>query len=150
MDAEIVVHTGLNAFTVLDRIEGISASHITGSRSFSDAPVYLGLEALAQLGAFYIRHLVGFNRHVFLLKIVNCSLPSPHILKGEYSLSGRLLSRSASAFSCRLKAGKGNTGVMEGDFLYASIDYDGNFKKDILQRYYRKMFACLHSDLKRG
>jgi hypothetical protein len=40
--------------------------------------------------------------------------------------------------------------MIKGEFLYASIDYDGNFKKDILQRYYREMFACLHSDSKRG
>jgi hypothetical protein len=150
VDAEIVVHTGLKTFTLLDRIDGIGASHITGSSSFSDAPVYLCLEALAQLGAFYVRHLADFSRHVFLLKIVSCSLPSSHVLKGEYSLSGRLLSRSASAFSCRLKAEKGSTDMIKGEFLYASIDYDGNFKKDILQRYYREMFACLHSDSKRG
>lgn len=148
MDTEIVIHTGLNDFVMLDRVLEVSASHIMGSRSFSDAPVYLGLESLTQLGAYHIRHLVSFSRHVFLLKIVHCSLPPAQILNGKYMLSGSLLSRSNSAFSCRLKAESEEKLIFEGHFLYASVDYDENFKKGALRRHYRKVFSCLRSDLK--
>ena len=150
MDAEIVINTDLNGFIMLDRVLEVSTSHIVGTRSFSDAPVYSGLESLAQLGAYHVRYLTGFSRHVFLIKIAHCSLPSKCIPEGEYLLSGTLLSQSDSSFSCRLKAEKEGKPLMEGEFLFAAVDYDHNFKKGKLRRHYVKVFSCLQKDSKIG
>jgi len=150
MDTEIVINTGLNGFIMLDGIAAVTDSHITGTRYFSDAPVYLGLESLAQLGAFHVRRLIDFSRHVFLLKIVNCSLPAGHGLNGEYALSGKIINRSDAAFLSRLRAEREGEKAIEGDFLYASIDYDTNFRKETLRHHYRKLFSCLQNDLKTG
>ncbi len=148
MGTEIVINTGLNGFIMLDRILEVSESHIVCTRSFSGAPVYAQLEALAQLGAYHIRHLTGFSRHVFLIKIARCSLPRGKDMEGEYLLSGNLLSRSDSSFHCLLKAEKGDSAVMEGEFLYAAVAYDHNFRSGSLRRHYAKVFSCLQKDLK--
>lgn len=150
MNGEIEINTGLNGFIMIDRIAAVTSSHITGRKSFSDAPAYLGLESLAQLGAFHLRWLIDFSRHVFLLKIVSCSLPVSLILNGDYTISGRIISRSETAFSCKLTTEVDGKEAIAGDFLYASVDYDTNFKKETLHHHYRKLFSCLQNDLKTG
>lgn len=150
MKKEIVVHTGLDGFVMLDRVLDVGVSNITGTRIFSHAPIYTGLEALAQLGAYHVRHLTGFSRHVFLIKIAHCGLPPEKVLEGEYVLSGVLVSQSNSSFLFRLKARQSEQTIMEGDFLFAAVDYDNNFKKDTLRRHYAEVFSCLQSDIKTG
>ena len=150
MDTEIVINTGMNGFIMLDEITAVTGSHIMGRRYFSHSPSYLALESLAQLGAFHIRRLIDFSRHVFLLKIVSCSLPTGVALDGNYLLSGKLISRSDAAFSYLLKAEMEERVAIVGDFLYASIDYDTNFKNKTLRHHYRKLFSCLQNDLKTG
>ncbi len=149
-ETKIEIHTGLAGFIMLDGVREAGATEITGFRSFSDEPVYLGLEALAQLGAFQIRRFTGFDRHIFLLKIADCRLSTGKSLKGRFVLTGKLLSRSNSAFFCRMKAEKGKTLVIEGDFLFASVDYDQKFKRETLRRHYERIFTCLLNDIKPG
>ena len=148
MGTEIVINTGLEGFVMLDSILEVSTSHIVGARSLSDAPVYVCLESLAQLGAYHIRYITNFSRHVFLIKIVHCSLPPEKVMDGEYLLSGDLLSQSASSFRCRLKAERERKAVMEGEFLYAAVDYDHNFQGDRFRHHYAEVFSCLQRDIK--
>jgi hypothetical protein len=135
---------------MLDRVLEVGVSNITGSRIFSNAPIYLGLESLAQLGAYHVRYLTGFTRHVFLIKIANCCLPPEKVLEGEYVLSGDLISQSDASFCYRLEAEKEGKILMEGEFIFSSIDYDHNFKKETLYRHYAGVFSCLQKDLKTG
>ena len=145
---EIIVNTGLDSFQLIDGIAEAEARSINGIKIFTDAPVFLGLESLAQLGAFHVRFLTGFERHAFLLKITRFLIPSQAALNGKYHLHGRLVSWSASAFSHVLQAKKGNKVQIEGEFLFATVDYDHNFKKEILQDHYCKVFSCLQNDSK--
>ena len=148
--ANIVINTGLAGFIMLDRVMEVSSSRIVGTRSFTGATAYLPLESLAQLGAFHIRHITGFSRHVFLIKIVCCSIPLRTAMEGEYLLSGNLLSRTDSSFRSVMKAERGKETAAEAELLYAAVDYDHNFKKGILHDHYKKVFSCLQSDLKTG
>jgi len=148
MMTEIVIHTGLHGFIMLDSILEVNISHIVGTRSFADVPVYEGLESLAQLGAYHIRAMSDFSRHVFLMKIVHCSLPPEKVMNGEYILSGDLLSQSTSSFHCRLKAERKRKTVMEGEFLYAAVDYNDDFQGDRLRHHYAKVFSCLQRDIR--
>jgi hypothetical protein len=133
---------------MLDRVLEVSASRIIGTRSFAGAPPYLPLESLAQLGAFHIRYITGFSRHVFLIKIVSCSIPLA--MEGEYVLSGNLLGRTDSSFRSLVKAERDREAAAEAELLYAAVDYDHNFKKGILHDHYKKVFSCLQRDLKTG
>ncbi len=149
-ETKIEIQTGLTGFIMLDSICEAGATEIMGIRTFSDEPAYLGLEALAQLGAFHIRRLTGFDRHVFLLKIAGCRLSAGKFLNGKFVLSGKLLSRSDSAFLCRMKAEKEEMPVIEGDFLFGLVDYDEKFKRELLRGHYERIFTCLLNDIKPG
>jgi hypothetical protein len=150
MDANIVINTGLSGFIMLDRVLEVSAAGIIGTRSFIGVPAFLPLESLAQLGALHIRYVTGFSRHVFLIKIVSCSIPLRTAMEGEYVLSGNLLSRTDSSFRSFVKAERDKEAAAEAELLYAAVDYDHNFKKGILHDHYIKVFSCLQRDLKTG
>ncbi len=158
-DDRIVVNTRLPNFVLIDRITKTWAEGIDGIRDFMDAPIYLGIESLAQLGAYHLRFLTSFEMHAFLLKITRCKVSAGQILSGTYLLHGTLIHKSESAFAYNLQAKKGNKPPLvkgrfsdetpiEGEFLYAAVDYDGIFKKKILQNHYRKVFSCLQNDIK--
>jgi len=144
----IEVNTGLEDFVLLDRISETGAATIAGKKKYFNDPVYLGIESLAQLGAYHVRFINDFEIHAFLLKINQCTIPAHHILNGSYLLKGTLVSQSKSAFCYALQAGKGNKVQIEGEFLYATIDYDRMFNKKILQAHYRKVFSCLQRESK--
>ncbi|MDL1968149.1 MAG: hypothetical protein LWW97_06260 [Deltaproteobacteria bacterium] len=144
----IEVNTGLENFVLLDRISKTGAATIIGEKKYFNNPVYLGIESLAQLGAYHVRFLTGFENHAFLLKINRCTIPAYHVLNGIYLLKGRLVSQSKSAFCYDLQAGKGDKVQIEGEFLYATIDYGRTFNKKILQAHYRKVFSCLQRESK--
>lgn len=146
----IVINTGLKGFIMLDGVIEVSTAHIVGTRSFCDAPVYTGLEALAQLGAYHVRHLTGFSKHIFLIKIAHCSLPTGKFMDGEHFLSGNIIAQSEASFHCLLKAEKENKSVMEGEFLFAAVPYNHNFKSGRLRHHYAKVFSCLLKDIKTG
>jgi hypothetical protein len=143
---EITINTGLDRFVLVDKIHMLDETHIRGTRTFTNAPVYLGIESLAQLGAFHVRYLIGFRRHAFLLKIATCLTPPHAELDGTYDLSGTLVSNSASAFSYVLRAVLNGNIQMEGEFLFATTDYGRGFKKETLQEHYRNLFLCLKND----
>ncbi|RLB78315.1 MAG: hypothetical protein DRH24_14600 [Deltaproteobacteria bacterium] len=148
MQDKIYINTGLKGFLLLDRITKSEKSEITGRKNFADAPFYLGLESLAQLGACHVRFLTGFTKHAFLLKVNRCLMPEKRILNGEYMLYGRLSGQSLSAFSYILQVKKGGDLWIKGEFLYGLVDYDTNFKKKLLQNHYQKILSCLQSGSK--
>ena len=144
----ITVNTGLKSFVLIDRIAHAEARNIRGIKTFVNAPACLGLESLVQLGAFHVRYLTDFERHAFLLKITRCLMPAQGELNGTYALSGRLVSRCRSAFSYILEAKKDDKVRIDGEFMFATVDYDRIFKKEILLDHYRNVFLCLKSDSK--
>ena len=161
----IVINTGLDSFVLIDKITEAAAGNIRGIKNFVVAPIYLGLESLAQLGAYHVRFLTRFERHAFLLKITSCTMPAQEVIDGRYLLYGMLIGQSESAFTYKLQAkkesnppsppfNKGGTGGLsdethiEGEFLYATVDYNSTFKREILQNHYRKVFSCLQNDIK--
>lgn len=145
---KIVVNTGLSSFLLIDSITHVDEQHISGIKTYTNTPAYLGLESLAQLGAFHVRYLTGFERHAFLLKITRCLMPLPAELNGTCELSARLTGQSKSAFSHMLQARKGDKILIEGEFIFATVDYDQNFKKEVLHDHYWNVFSCLKNDSK--
>lgn len=143
---DITINTGFDGFILVDKIHMSDERQIHGTRTFTNAPIYLGIESLAQLGAFHVRYLMEFKRHAFLLKMNSCTTPAHAELDGTYALSGELVSNSASAFSYLLQAKRDGNIQMEGEFLFATTDYGCGFKKEILLEHYRDLFLCLKND----
>jgi hypothetical protein len=151
---QITINTGLERFVLLDEITQVTPKYIKGSMHFSKAPIYLGMEALAQLGAMHVRYLVGFEKHAFLLKIKSFSQASgfktDEHLSGRYQLSGKQVSKSSNAFSYDVRAEKNNTVCFKGEFIFGTVDYgngDG-FKRKAVETHYKKVFSCLRNGLK--
>ena len=70
----IEVNTRLESFVLLDRISEAGDETIKGRKKYYNDPVYLGIESLAQLGAFHVRFINDFKIHAFLLKINHCKI----------------------------------------------------------------------------
>jgi hypothetical protein len=144
--SKIEINSGLEDFVLLDRISETGAATIAGKKKYFNDPVYLGIESLAQLGAYHVRFINDFEIHAFLLKINQCAIPANHILNGSYLLKGTLVSQSKSAFCYALQAGKGNKVQIEGEFLFSTLKYNNNFNKKILEKHYRRAFSCLKKE----
>lgn len=142
----IKVNTGLEDFVLLDRISEIGAATIAGKKKYFNDPAYLGIESLAQLGAYHVRFLTGFKNHAFLLKISHCHVIGSKILHGEYLIDGRLINRSKSSYSYLLRAKKKDQVQIEGEFLFSTLKYNDNFNKKILEKHYRRVFSCLKKE----
>ena len=140
---KITINTGLDSFVLLDRITDIGSLRIEGTKHFSHDPIFLGIESLAQLGAFHVRYITGLEKHAFLLKITRLSELPRQVLNGRYMLNGSLFNHSGMAFSYLLEAKKENKALIKGEFLFATVDYGHSFKKEILQNHYQKVFSCL-------
>jgi hypothetical protein len=146
----IKMHSGLADFLLLDAITQAEETTIAGVRAFFTAPPWLGIEALAQLGAFHARHLTGFQKHAFLLKINQFLLPQSETLQGRYLLQGTLVSRSRAAFVYELQAIKGKVLEFSGNFLYSVVDYDDTFAESKLHNHYLRIFKCLQNAMGNG
>lgn len=146
----ITINTGLDDFVLIDTISDIGGEHIQGCKHFVYEPPYLGIESLAQLGAYHVRFLTSFERHAFLLKINRCNVFGQDLLDGMCRLYGILTSKSNAAFAYTLLAKMEHTVLIEGEFLYGTIEYNASLKKEVLQNHYRKVFSCLRNDLKTG
>ena len=150
MKTNIEINSGLNSFLMLDCILDVSDSRIIGTRSFSSVQPYLILESLAQLGAIHVRRLTDFSKHVFLMKIVRCFIPMKTGIDGECLLSGDLAGRSNSSFRYFLKAEKDGVTTARAELLYAALEYDKNFKNEILHDHYARVFSCLQRNSETG
>ncbi len=144
-DKDLRINTGLKGFRLLEALGEVDEERISGTRRCAADPAYLGVECLAQLGAWHVRFLTDFQRHAFLLKINRCLLPRQEVLEGTYRFAGRLLSRSQGAFSYELTAKQGKEIEFMGIFLYAAVDYDERFPAQDLRDYYIKVFSCLQN-----
>lgn len=150
MSNKITINTGLDDFVLIDTISDIVGEHIHGCKHFVHEPPYLGIESLAQLGAYHVRFLTSFERHAFLLKINRCTVFGQDLLDGMCRLYGTLTDKSNAAFAYTMLAKMGHTVLIEGEFLFGTIEYNALLKKEVLQNHYRKVFSCLRNDSKTG
>jgi len=139
----VTINTGLDRFLLLDSISEAGQNSIEGTLFLSGKQWYLGIEALAQLGAMHVRYITGFSCHAFLLSIRKCSIQEKAALNSSLLLSGKLLSRSTKGFLYALNAVSEEKTLIAGEFLFATISYDQKFKKESLESHYRKVFSCL-------
>ncbi len=150
MNNLLVIHSLQTGFVLLDRILEVDTGFILGEKTFHGDPAYLGIEALAQLGAYHVRFLNDFGKHAFLLKIQFCTLPEDSAVEGSYRLHGEIQAVSAHSYRHRLEARREETAAWGGVFFFSTVDYNDRFKKDLLQTHYRKTFSCLQRGTKTG
>lgn len=143
-----MIRSGLSGFHLIDRISRAGRDEIEGSCILTGGPLFILIEALAQLGGLHVRWLTGFTRHAFLLKIGRCTLPGKAPAAGACLLSGRQTAQSGTSFAYHMEAGREGVLLMEGEFLFTTIDYDERFSGEALGRHYGMLFSCLLNDSK--
>ncbi len=137
------INTGLKSFLLLKAITDADNKTIQGWTTFSHAPAFLSLEALAQLGGMHARYVCGFDAHVFLLKIDRFESLCEPDLNGKFDMSGELLVKTQSAFTYHLKGVSEEKVCVSGKFSFAMQAYDEQFKQNLLQEHYKRVFSCL-------
>ncbi|MBI9087952.1 MAG: hypothetical protein JEZ12_01895 [Desulfobacterium sp.] len=163
----ITIHTGMAGFHLLTAVSFMDGECIRGRAVLDDPSSFVAMECLAQLGALHVRSLCDFSKHAFLLKVERFSLTGQGRIPGKLALSGNLVARSQAAFSYDLWAqgegqevcsgrlsdprvksavqrvqGEGKE-VCFGRFVFSVKDYDDRFRKAILRKRYKEIFACL-------
>lgn len=139
----ILINSGLNGFILLDEIKDVKQESILAVKTFHNDPLYLGIEALAQLGAYHMRFRNDFARHAFLLKINFFQVIGDEILDGKYFLEGILGNQSSATYSYDLTAREKNGFQIKGNFLFAMREYDQEFSRGQLEGRYRRQFSAL-------
>ncbi len=148
MGEPVNIRSGREGFCLIDRISLTGRDEIRGSCTLTGGPLFTLIEALAQLGALHVRYLTGFTRHAFLLKIGRCTFPGGAPPAGACLLRGRQTAQSQTTFAYHLEAGREGILLMEGEFLFTTIDYDERFGREALARHYGMLFSCLSNDSK--
>ena len=145
----IILNSGLPGIVLIDAVTDADSAAIAGRKLFRHAPLYHGIESLAQLGAYHVRFITDFEKHAFLLGVKHCALPSRKELHSTFRIFGNLLGKGSSSYSYRLRAVGDDATEIAGEFLFAAVDYDEtDFKRDILREHYRKVFSCLKNSSK--
>jgi len=141
----LTIATDLRGFSLLSRITEASGETVAGYADLENAPPYLGIEALAQAGAYHVRFLCGFERQAVVLLVKSCRLPVEASLSGPCELRGTLRSRSASVFSYDMTANMNGGTVLSGEFVFTAVAYNSELREDRLKEYYRKKWADLRN-----
>jgi hypothetical protein len=139
----LTINTGLEDFILLGSIVGLEPRTIRAVKVFEDAPAFLAMEALAQLGAMHARWSVDFERHVFLLAIQHCVLPASPKVSGRFQLRAEQTAHSRAGFAYEVLAEDDSGPVAQGAFMFATTAYGEAFDRQILETHYRKVLACL-------
>ena len=140
---KIDINTDLEKYVLIDRVTETNECEIQGSVTHQNAPLYTGLESLAQLASMHVKWLHDFNKHTALLKINGIDFKDINQLNGNFSITGKLTARSGRAFTYSLQSAVNGDIKIEGSMIITLIDYDDKFKKEILEENYKKLFLCL-------
>ena len=141
------INTNLSDFVMIDKITKIDDKTIWSEKYFHELKHYKAIEFLAQTGAFHLRYINKFNKHVFLLSVSSFKYTNNECLSGKYQLKGEISAKSDFACSYKFTCKIGSCEKITGDFMFALKNYDNVYKKNILKPYYKKVFLCLLNDL---
>lgn len=142
----LIISSRMPHFRLIAKIRDVSATHIDTEAILDDAPVYAGLEIMAQTAALHVRRRLDFKRHAFLLSVPRCILPSIDSVGGRLRAKAVLQHQSSDAFSYHVEA-TGPVGEnFTGDVLIGARAYDDRFQKANLSAHYRRVWDKLKGD----
>ena len=137
------INTGLDGFILLNGIRRVNQTRISAWTRFNQDHEYLGIEALAQLGAIHARYLCDFEQHAFLMKINFFDLVQQWDPALACDLQADLLVKTQSALRYQLSAQTNGRKLCFGQFSFGLVEYDQRFQKHELKAHYKRIFTCL-------
>lgn len=130
-------------FQLITGIICVAPHRIQAVAVLEQAPVYACLEAMTQLAALHVRHLLKFERHAFLLKIDRCDLPEGDTLNGALALTADVVGHSSQSFAYRVRSAVADGNPLLAELLIGTRAYDRQFKQALLKARYRELFDTL-------
>lgn len=129
-------------FVLLDAVCECAPTRLIAVKHFERAPLWQGLECVAQAAALHQRVLANFERHAFLLSYDECCFPEKPVLDGQarvtVELSGQ--SRDAAGYEAVLEF---PDNAFHARLHIGLTSYDAHFQADILTARYKELFSCL-------
>jgi hypothetical protein len=141
--AALTITSRMSRFQLITGITLVARHRIQAVAALEQAPVYAGLEVMAQLAALHVRHSMAFERHAFLLKIERCDLPAGDTLDGALYLTADGVGQSSRTFAYRVATEESKGPPLQADLLIGTRTYDRQFKRDLLKTRYRELFDTL-------
>lgn len=129
-------------FVLLDAVRECMPTRLIAVRRFERAPLWQGLECLAQAAALHQRVLANFERHAFLLSYDECCFPEDTVLDGQARVTVELLgqSRDAAGYEAVLEF---PDNAFHARLHIGLTSYDARFQADTLTARYKELFTCL-------
>ena len=141
---DFTVHSGMDSFVLPKKILVYADDHLELETVNISGKHIAAVESLAQSGALHLRTILDFKRHVFLLG-VRFLTEQGSVPNGPLRVKGQLKGLAAEAASYTIK-GMAEGYCIEGELSFASVEYDENFRQNILEERYRELFRCLKQE----
>lgn len=135
-------------FVFLDRLDVLEKEHGSALRRFIDAPLWEGVEALAQLASLHQRWSRDFAREAFLLSVQSLEATvslDEAVLIGECRLDAVLLVRTegAAQYTTLLREAAGGDPMLRMVLHIGVRAFQDAARATLLRRRYREIFQCL-------
>jgi hypothetical protein len=137
------IKSGMAHFRILSKILVVSPDGMAAEAVLDGAPRFAGLEAMAQTAALHARHILGFERHAFLLSVGRCQMPSVAVLSGRLRVAAALRGRSSAAFAYHVTANGPGGADFDGELLIGTVAYDDRFRREVLEAHHQRIWNRL-------
>ncbi len=128
---------------MLASIDRVEPQDMVASAGFQHERPFAGIESLARLAAFHVRYRLDFQRHAFLLKVVELNRLPRATLNGRFRLHAHRTGNSRDAWRYAVKATGAKEEWFGGRLLIGVRDYDEEFREDDLRLFFQKRFETL-------
>lgn len=130
-------------FVLLDSIHEYGPERLTAVRRFNRAPIWQGLESMAQAAALHQRILTNFTRHAFLLSYDTCYFPKNPVFDGQARITARLSGQSRDAAEYETTLTFSDLPLLQARLHIGLTPYGPRFRADVLTTRYKELFTCL-------
>ena len=137
------IKSGMAHFKIVSKILALSSDGMEAEAELDGAPRFAGLEAMAQTAALHARHLLGFERHAFLLGVRRCQMPPMAVLSGRFRVAAVLRGHSSEAFAYHVTANGSEVAEFDGELMVGTMAYDHRFRKEALKAHYQRIWNRL-------
>ncbi|VFQ42887.1 hypothetical protein [Desulfoluna butyratoxydans] len=128
-------------FLMLSRISSVADNSMTADSAELGGEPHGLLEAMAQCAAYHVRHVTGFSRQAFLMKVTRYPFP-PAPVTGVVPLTAVLTGSATDARAYQVSAEVGGETVT-ASLLIGTTPYDDRFEAARLSPHYQEIFQCL-------
>ena len=139
----MVTHSLDIPFLMLSRISAVGDGFMAAESAKLGGEPHELLEAMAQCAAYHVRHLTGFSRQAFLMKVTRYPFP-PCPVTGTVPMTATLTGSASDARAYAVSVEVGGE-TITASLLIGTTPFDDRFEAARLSPHYQEIFSCLTS-----